>query len=143
MTQDNLADRRIALVRAHMAAEIAHDFDAAIKTFARPLYELVGAGETFDGEAAVRDYYRRTREAFPDQRNEIISIRAAENAVIVEFWLLGTHLGPLQTPMGEMAPTGKAFREKMCAIFEFEDSLIVAERIYFDRMSIMRQLAVR
>ncbi|MCA8896886.1 MAG: ester cyclase, partial [Amphiplicatus sp.] len=132
--------RRLEIIREHMEAENVLDFDAAINTFDHPRYELVGSEQVFDGEEQVREYYRRSRSAFPDQRNEIISLRQAGDAVITEFWLLGTHKGPLKTPAGEMPPTGKPFKVRMCAIFEFEGEKIVCERIYFDSMSMMRQL---
>ena len=48
-----------------------------------------------------------------------IAIGAEGDTVLVEFWLTGTHLGPLRTPKGEIAPTGKAFRVRMMASFEF------------------------
>lgn len=138
--KDSLAERRMRLVKEHMDAEIVHDFDKVIGTFAHPRYELVGPGMTFDGEAAVRQYFATTRAAFPDQSNDVITMRAAGDAVIVEFWLTGTHKGPLPTPAGVMPATGKKFRERMCAIFVFEGEKIVCERIYFDRMSINAQL---
>ena len=140
MTNAALAARRLEIIREHMEAENVLDFDAAINTFDHPRYELVGSEQVFDGEDQVREYYRRSRSAFPDQRNEIISLRQADDAVITEFWLLGTHKGPLKTPAGEMPPTGKPFKVRMCAIFEFEGEKIVCERIYFDSMSMMRQL---
>ena len=140
MTNAALAARRLEIIREHMEAENVLDFDAAINTFDHPRYELVGSEQVFDGEEQVREYYRRSRSAFPDQRNEIISLRQAGDAVITEFWLLGTHKGPLKTPAGEMPPTGKPFKVRMCAIFEFEGEKIVCERIYFDSMSMMRQL---
>ena len=45
--------------------------------------------------AAVAEYYRVTRAAFPDQRNENAVIHHSDDAVIVEFDLLGTHRGEL------------------------------------------------
>lgn len=140
---ETIAERRIKLVKAHMDAENIHDFDAVLTTFSRPRYELVGSGLDFDGEAAVRGYFDATRTAFPDQRNELIAMRAADDAVIVEFWLMGTHKGPLQTPGGVLPATGRPFRERMCAIFDFDGEKIVCERIYFDRMSILAQLTAK
>ena len=119
-----------------MQAENEHDFDAVIATFAHPRYELVATEQTHDGEAAVREYFRVSRTAFPDQRNELISLRHADDAVIVEFWLLGTHRGPL---MG-LAPTGREFRCRMTAFFVFEGPGIACERVYFDSATILRQL---
>ena len=130
--------RREAIVREHMESENRHDFDATIATFSHPHYELMASGEVFDGEAEVREYFARSRTAFPDQRNELRTLRHTDDAVIVEFDLLGTHLGPLQG----IAPTGKAFRCPMLAMFVFDDDAIVCERVYYDAASIARQIGI-
>lgn len=139
-----LAAARDRTVRDHMALEITHEWDAVIATFDHPRYELVGTGAVFDGEAAVRAYFKASRTPFPDQANEIIALRQSEDAIVAEFWLTGTHTGPLKTPAGEVAPTGKAFRVRMCAVFEFapETDRIVCERVYFDQGTLLRQLGV-
>lgn len=128
--------RREERVRRHMEAENVHEFDDVIGTFAHPRYELIATDRIHDGEAEVRAYFRDTRTAFPDQRNELISLRHADDAVIVEFWLLGTHLGPL---LG-IAPTGREFKCRMAAFFLFEGEDLVCERVYFDSATILRQL---
>jgi steroid delta-isomerase-like uncharacterized protein len=135
MSQE-LRRQREAIVRRHMESENVHDFDTVIATFAHPRYELVPTGQVYDGEAAVRAYFAESRGAFPDQRNELISLRHADDAVIVEFWLLGTHRGPL---MG-LAPTGRPFRCQMTAFFLFDGSGLICERVYFDSATILRQL---
>ena len=127
---------REALVRRHMESENVNDFDTTIATFGHPHYEIIPTGQVYDGEAEVREYFRTTRTAFPDQRNELISLRHADDAVITEFWLLGTHEGPL---LG-MEPTGKEFRCRMTAFFLFEGRDLVCERVYFDAATMLRQL---
>ena len=107
---DPLSAARIQTVRDHMRLECEGDWDGVIATFAHPRYELYGAGSVFDGEEAVRGYFAASRVPFPDQANEIIAISAGGDSVLVEFWLTGTHLGPLRTPKGEIAPSGKSFR---------------------------------
>jgi len=131
--------RREAVVRRHMEAENVHDFETVMGTFAHPRYEIIATGQIHDGDAAVRQYFRDTRTAFPDQRNELIALRHADDAVVVEFWLLGTQRGPL----GGLAPTGRSFRVRMTALFLFEDAgdRIVCERVYFDSASLLRQLS--
>ena len=109
---DRLTAARIQIVRDHMRLECESDWDGVIATFAHPRYELYGAGTVFDGEEAVRGYFAASRIPFPDQANEIIAIAADGDTVLVEFWLTGTHLGPLRTPKGEIAPTG---RHSACA----------------------------
>lgn len=136
MTRDEVERQREAVVRRHMESENVHDFDATIGTFSHPRYEIVPTGAVYDGEEAVRAYFEESRAAFPDQRNELISLRHAGDAVVVEFWLLGTHRGPL---MG-LAPTGREFRCRMTAFFVFEGPGIVCERVYFDSATILRQL---
>lgn len=58
--------------------------------------------------------------------------------MIAEFDLLGTHLGELRG----IPATGRSFRCRMCAIFEFEPGgeRMVCERVYFDQGTIARQL---
>jgi steroid delta-isomerase-like uncharacterized protein len=135
---DALRQRREAIVREHMESENRHDFDTTIETFSHPRYELVPTGDVFDGEAEVRAYFAESRSAFPDQRNELIALHHADDAVIVEFNLLGTHLGHLRS----LPPTGRSFRCRMTAFFVFEGERLVCERVYFDQQSIMRQLGL-
>ena len=141
---DDLNERRIAMVREHMALEITHDWDAVIATFAHPRYELLGPGLVFDGEEAVRRYFALSRTPFPDQANEVIAIAAdaAGDSVLVELWLTGTHTGPLQVGDTVHQPTGKAFRVRMAASFEFApgSDKIVAERPYYDSGAVLRAL---
>src|SRR5438045_6921978 len=86
-----LRERREAVVREHMQSENVHDFDTTIGTFSHPRYEIIPTGDVYDGEAEVRRYFAETRTAFPDQRNEVIALHHADDAVIVELDLLGTH----------------------------------------------------
>lgn len=133
-----LRREREAVVRRHMESENVHDFDTTIATFAHPHYELIPTGAVHDGEAAVRAYFAETRTAFPDQRNELIALHHIDDGVVVEFWLRGTHRGPL---LG-IAPTGRAFECRMAAFFLFEPggTGLVCERVYFDSATILRQL---
>jgi len=126
----DLRARREAVVREHMESENRHDFDATLATFAHPRYELMATGQVFDGPEAVMGYFRSSRRAFPDQRNELVSLRHVDDGVVVELDLLGT-----------AEQTGQAFRSRMCALFLFEPDGdgIVCERVYFDQASILRQ----
>lgn len=137
MTPSNeVREAREKLVRHHMESENAHDYAAAIATFSHPRYEIIATDRTYDGLAEVQEYFHESRTAFPDQRNEMISLRHADDAVITEFWLLGTHKGPL---LG-MQPTGRSFRCRMTAFFIFDGTKLICERVYFDSATILRQL---
>ena len=128
---------RERLVLDHFHDEVRQDWDATLSTFPHPHYELIAQMTVHDGDGEVRGYYHDTRVAFPDQDHEIIAFRHSADAVIVEFWLLGTHLGPL----GKIPPTGSKHRTRMTAYFIFdEDEKLVTERIYFDQLTILKQL---
>ena len=129
--------RREQLVLDHFHDEVAQQWDDVLATFPHPRYEIVPTQTVHDGGAAVRGYYDETRRAFPDQRHEMIALRHADDAVITEFYLLGTHRGPL----GPVPATGAAFKVRMTAYFVFRgDDELVCERIYFDQLSFLRQL---
>jgi steroid delta-isomerase-like uncharacterized protein len=134
----NLRERRLTIVREHMESENTHDFDVTMATFEHPRYEIVPTGEVYDGPDEVATYFRTTRNAFPDQRNENTTLHVADDAVIAEFDLLGTHRGEIRG----IPPTGRTFRCRVCAIFEFPPSSdhITCERVYFDTATIARQL---
>ena len=128
---------REKLVLDHFHDEVRQDWDATLSTFPHPHYELIPLLRVHDGDADVRDYYRDTRVAFPDQDHEIIDLRHSHDAVIVEFWLLGTHKGPL----GKIPATGSKHRTRMTAFFVFDaEENLVAERVYFDQLTIVKQL---
>jgi steroid delta-isomerase-like uncharacterized protein len=130
--------RRERVVREHMESENRQDFEATLRTFAHPRYELIATGQVYDGPEQVRQYYAASRAAFPDQRNADVVLRHTDDGVVAEFDLLGTHKGPF---LG-IAPTGREFRCRMVALFLFDGEQIVCERVYFDAATILRQLGI-
>ena len=133
-----LRDRREAIVIEHMESENRHEFDTTLETFDHPRYELIATGDVHDGAEEVAAYFEETRAAFPDQRNELIALHHADDAVIVEAMLYGTHLGPFRG----LPPTGRSFEMRFCAMFLFEEDRLVCERVYFDAGTILRQLGI-
>jgi steroid delta-isomerase-like uncharacterized protein len=134
----DLRSKRETIVREHMESENRHDFDTTMGTFHHPRYEIIATGDVHDGETAVARYFEETRTAFPDQRNELIALHHAHDAVVAEFYLKGTHEGPLRG----LPPTGRAFTCRMVALFLFEEDRLVGERVYFDSATILRQLGI-
>ena len=138
MAATDLRARREAIVREHMESENRHEFDVTLATFDHPRYEIVPTGEVYDGPDEVSRYFAESRAAFPDQRNKTIAIHHADDAVVVEFWLRGTHEGELRG----IPPTGKVFEVRAVALFLFEDDGLVCERVYFDAATIFGQLGL-
>jgi steroid delta-isomerase-like uncharacterized protein len=130
--------KREEIVREHMDSENRHEFDATLDTFGHPRYELIATGEVYDGLEEVQGYYDDTRRAFPDQRNELLALHHAADAVLVEAVVRGTHKGPLRS----LPPTGREFELPILAIFVFEGEELVCERVYFDQTTVLRQLGI-
>jgi steroid delta-isomerase-like uncharacterized protein len=135
---EQLRRYREALVREHMDSENRHEYDATLDTFHHPRYELIGTGDVFDGDEEVRRYFEETRTAFPDQRNELLALHHADDAVLVEAVVRGTHTGPLRG----LPPTGRSFEMPILASFMFDGDKLVCERVYFDSLTTLRQLGV-
>jgi len=131
-------DKREAIVVEHMESENRHEFDVTLETFDHPRYELIATGDVHDGPEEVAAYFEETRTAFPDQRNELISLHHADEAVFVEAMLYGTHDGPFRG----LPPTGRSFEMRFCAMFLFEEDRLVCERVYFDANTVLRQLGI-
>ena len=137
MTDNDLRERRIAVLEAHFQSEVDHDWDTCLGTFnGHPRYEIMATGQVHDGDDEVVAYHRAQRVAFPDQRHENVRLHFADDVVISEFDLLGTNLGEFYG----MPPTGKAFRVPVVALFFFEGDRITNERVYLDSASLLRQI---
>jgi steroid delta-isomerase-like uncharacterized protein len=134
----DLRETRERTVREHMDSENRHEFDATLATFHHPRYEIVPTGDVYDGPEEVSRYFAESRAAFPDQRNRLIALHHADAAVVAEFDLLGTHDGSFRG----IPPTGRAFECRCVALFVFEDDRLVCERVYFDSLTILRQLGL-
>lgn len=133
-----LRRKREEIVREHMDSENRQEFDATLDTFEHPRYELIGTGEVYDGTEEVERYFEQTRRAFPDQRNELLALHHADDAVLVEAVVRGTHRGPL----GSLPPTGREFQLPILSIFLFDDDKLIGERVYFDQTTVLRQLGI-
>jgi steroid delta-isomerase-like uncharacterized protein len=137
---DDLLQSREKTVMAHLEAERRRDFDAALATFRRPRYELPG-GEVVDGAEAVAEMYRDLHTGFPDlsfpdvEPTDLIHPR---DSVMAETAMTGTHLGSFRG----LPPTGRRAAWPAVVVFDFDGMDLVAERLYFDRLTILIQLGV-
>lgn len=149
---EGLRMAREQMVRRHMQFENEGEWDQVLETFETPRYEFqVPESDSedyqiFDGRDEVMTYFQSSRAAFPDLGNEIIHVAVGDGDVaMTEFYLVGTHLGPLQLPQGEIPPTGKRIKVRMVATFEFkpDSDKIISERPYTDPRAILHQLGIK
>jgi steroid delta-isomerase-like uncharacterized protein len=134
--KESLRERREAIVLEHVAAENRHDIEATLATFARPRYEVNGVES--DGEAAVRDLLHELMTGLPDFHAEVQKIHHADDAVIGEALVTGTHGGE----WAGIGPTGRRVEVAIAAIFDFEEDRLVCEKAFYDVATILTQLGV-
>jgi len=137
-TVDTAATGREELVRKHVEAENAADYETALATFQHPRYEYVATDEVYDGAEQVMAHWRELDRAFPDQEIEIVRLHTADDAVLMEAIARGTHTGPFRC----LPPTGRRFEQQFLAIFVFEADALVCERVYYDTSTVLQQLGI-
>jgi SnoaL-like polyketide cyclase. len=129
-----------------MTLECVHEWDKVLETFQHPRYEMHSSGAVFDGSEEVLGYFHSSRSSFPDLANEIIAVAACDDSdtVLVEFWLTGTHLGSFAVHGKTYEPTGRKFRVRMAASFEFapDSDRIICERPYSCQDAKLRSLGL-
>lgn len=129
--------RNIAVVREHIAAEVAKDVERTLATMIdEPTDDIVIRGEPLHGRAAVTGHLQRLFATFPDFTSAIDDIVADERTVICELTLRGVHGGPFL----DIPATGRPVTFRLAAVFTYRDGKIVQETTYDDARTILRQI---
>ena len=83
------------------------DDDVALEAF-RALYtDPVDVNGTLVAAVDLLARARALHRAYSDLRHELTDVVSAPGRLVVAFRMLGTHTGPLPTPLGTVAPTGR------------------------------------
>jgi len=132
--------RRIALVEEHVRLENAHDLEGVIGTFGDTArYDDEPWNTHYQGRDQVRNFYEQLMRALPDLSIEVVRRHVAEETIVLEVMIRGTHMGAWRG----LPPTGRHLRIPLCGIYTFSsDDRLAGERIYYDRAMVLRQLGV-
>jgi steroid delta-isomerase-like uncharacterized protein len=90
----------------------------------------------------VMSWYQVFVTALPDIKHEVRATIEDDTACVVELRVTGTHTGPLASPGGEIAPTGKAFVLDYVDVARFDNGRIKIETYYRDNQSFVTQLGL-
>lgn len=137
-TTRTLRDVRTETVLAHVSAENNHDVAGTLRTFHHPQYNVVPFAAISDGAQAVSDLLGSLFAGFPDFHVDVESMRHADDAVIAEVRMTGTH----QNLWAGIPATGRRIDVPSACIFEFDDDRLLCEKVYFDFATLLRQLGV-
>jgi steroid delta-isomerase-like uncharacterized protein len=140
VTASGSRSARIALVEQHIRLENAHDLEGVLGTFGEKAhYDDEPWGEHYDGRSGVRRFYELLMKALPDLEIDVQRRYVCDEAIIVEVIIRGTHLGGWRG----LPATGRRVEFPLCGLYTFDtDDRLAAEKIYYDRGTVLRQLGV-
>lgn len=139
------AKENISLVRRLYKAINTHQSDPAWfdKVAASVLEDFTGInprGVTRHGAEGLKEHYAAWIRAFPQCDVEVTNVFATKDQAVVEFIGRGTHTGVLQSPAGEIQPTGQKAEVRFCEVFWFREGKVASIHTYYDALELMQQL---
>jgi steroid delta-isomerase-like uncharacterized protein len=135
MTYQQLIDRHYAQINSN-------DFSDATELFSPDVVTQVPGTSPLTGIEPFIAYGRAFLRAFPDGRIHGDRYLESGNRVVVEGRFTGTNTGRLQTPAGELPPTGRAMVLPFADVFRVADGRITEHRVYYDTLGLMAQLGL-
>jgi len=141
MVSDALVKARLERVEQHVELENLHDLNGVMDTFGRSAsYDDEPWGEHFRDRDAVRGYYEGLMHAVPDLHIDPQQRHAAEDVVILQCRITGTH----ERTWHGLPGTGRTIDVPLCAVYTFADDGVelAGEQIYYDRATVLRQVGV-
>jgi len=128
------------MVEQHIRLENEHDLEGVLATYGdNARYDDEPWDTHYAGRAGVRLFYEQLMNALPDLEIEVQRRHVAEDSIVVEVMIRGTHLGDWRG----LAATGRRVEFPLCGIYTFDaDDRLAGEKIYSDRGTVLRQLGV-
>ena len=139
MSQESMIDA----AKAPVIAYGKKDWDA-LRAAVTPsfLYEEVATHRKMRGVDQFLAGWQGWATALPDSKATIQNAFVSGDTVVLEVTWRGTHKGPLQTPTGQIAATGKPIEIEACQVLHFAGGKPESMRQYFDMATMMQQLGV-
>jgi predicted ester cyclase len=128
-------------LRTYLNAIDTHDRGGILETYADQVH-IRAPGTELDGREAAAAWIDVFLRAFPDMRHEVLSTIDSDEQVAAEIRFTGTHTGPLASPSGDIAPTGKAVTLDYADLLRFTGGKLESEHVYFDQTAVLTQLGL-
>lgn len=133
--------RNEALIRElyRVAEARSLDADRFVSSFADDGYFLdMSSGQRWIGKE-VREPVTGLIAAYPDMHRELLKLyHAADDVVVVELRLQGTHKGNLPLPDGVLRPTNKRFDVPCCDVWRLEDGKVKSFHCYNNLVAVLK-----
>jgi predicted ester cyclase len=114
--------------------------DRAIADFGEAYADPVSINGVDVPLADLVERARGLQRAFADLRIKLIEQLESEERVAIVFLQRGRHVGALETPLGEIAPTGREFEIRVIDVLCIADGRIRAIQVVPDNLALLTQL---
>jgi steroid delta-isomerase-like uncharacterized protein len=131
----------VSLARAFFDAVDRRDADQAASFLDQNAEWSLGS-MCVRGSEALKQAMQAHFATFPDHREEMTNLIAADEWVAVEYVGRGIQQAPFDTPYGQIPPTGRRVELPSCDVYQIKNGKIVQVRTYFDWASLLQQLGV-
>jgi ketosteroid isomerase-like protein len=121
-----------------------NDLDAGARLLSADYEGLdVPSGEVVRGRAGWRRRQEANRGPLPDATTVLKALSVNGDLAVAEVINRGTHTRPFPLPTGgTVAPSGRKIEALSCEIYVFRDGLIARGRLYYDFLTVARQLGL-
>ena len=140
---DNTIRIQRETVDEHIRHENSKNWSGVLDTFVHDesaFYDVVPFNMRYSGFSGVKGFYEAANAAFPDFTIDVWGEYDAPGCSIREVTISGTHTGDWAGVPG----TGRHIRFQLAGFFVFgtgeQEGKLLAERIYFDNDTVMRQI---
>ena len=104
------------------------------------VYDEVASARRVQGVDQVIGVWQGWAKALPDSKCTFNNACTSGNTVVFELTWRGTHTGPLETPAGSIAATGKSIEIRACTVCELDGEKTKLQRQYFDMATLLQQI---
>jgi steroid delta-isomerase-like uncharacterized protein len=133
----------IDAAKAPMLAYNDKDWEAVrARLSADCVYDEVATNRKVEGIDQVLSLWQSWATAFPNSKATIDRELACGNTVVFEVSWRGTHEGPLQSPDGAIAATGRRIDVRACMAVDVVDDKVKSQRHYFDMATLLQQIGI-
>lgn len=136
-----MAQSVVDTAKAQIVAFNQKDWNAVTAVLAPScVYDEVATHRRVQGIDNILTAWRGWATALPDSNASFDNVSVSGNTVTLELTWRGTQNGPLQTPGGQLPPSGRQIEVRACQLVDVADGKVQAVRHYFDMATLLQQL---
>jgi steroid delta-isomerase-like uncharacterized protein len=120
----------------------AHDIEGFAKVLADDVVFKAPGGMHGEGKAACAAFFGSWFTAFPDAHVDVQAVHIMDDVAVEEGTFAGTHNGVLNSPMGDVPPTGRFVKVDYIQVLRFKDGKHLSFNLMFDRLMMLEQLGL-